>query len=213
MLKKFAFTALLAAGVACAQEHEWEVGAIGGFGYAPHLTVSKGGQSADTGIRYGGVVGVFGGEDMYNYWSGELRYLYRFDNLKLSQGDIKAPNFSAHTHIITADFLGHFRPRGSKTRPFLAFGGGAKVMVGTGIESAGQPLGNFAALTATHEVLPVADIGAGIKMDLHKNVRFRVEMRDYISPAPNKVIAPAPGASLGGVLNDIQGLIAFSLTW
>ena len=213
MLKKLAFTGLLMAGVACAQEHEWEVGAIGGFGYAPHLTVSKGSQSADTGIRHGGVVGVFGGEDMYNYWSGELRYLYRFDGLKLSSGNIKAPNFSAHTHIITADFLGHFRPRGSKTRPFIAFGGGAKVMVGTGIESASQPLGNFAALTATHEILPVADVGAGIKFDIHKNVRFRVEARDYISPAPNKVIAPAPGASLGGVLNDIQGMIAFSLTW
>ena len=213
MLKKIVFTALLAAGVACAQEHEWEVGAIGGFGYAPHLTVSNSSGSADTGIRYGGVVGVFAGEDMYNYWSGELRYLYRFDDLQLSSGNIKAPNFSAHTHIITADFLGHFRPRGARMRPFIAFGGGAKIMVGSGIESAGQPLGNFAALTATHEILPVADVGAGIKWDFHKNLRFRVEARDYISPAPNKVIAPAPGASLGGVLNDIQGMMAFSLTW
>ena len=59
----------------------------------------------------------------------------------------------------------------------------------------------------------MADIGAGFKMDLRKNLRFRVEMRDYISPAPNKVIAPAPGASLGGVMNDIQGMVGFSLTW
>jgi hypothetical protein len=27
------------------------------------------------------------------------------------------------------------------------------------------------------------------------------------------VIAPAPGASLGGVLNDIQGMVGLSLTW
>jgi hypothetical protein len=213
MLKKSVFIALLAAGAASAQKGEWEVGAIGGYGYAPHLTVSNKTGSADTGIRHGAVVGVFAGEDMYEHWSGELRYLYRFSNLKLSSGDIKAANFSAHTHIITADFLGHFRPRGDKMRPFVAFGGGAKIMVGSGIESAGQPLGNFAALTATHEILPVADVGAGIKWDFHKNLRFRVEARDYISPAPNKVIAPAPGASLGGVLNDIQGMMAFSLTW
>ena len=213
MLKKLVLTGLLAAGVACAQEHEWEIGAIGGFGYAPHLTVSNSSGSADTGIRYGGVVGVFAGEDMYNYWSGEFRYLYRFDDLQLSKGNVKAPNFSAHTHIVTADFLGHFRPRGSRMRPFIAFGGGAKIMIGSGIESAAQPLGNFAALTATHEILPVADAGAGIKWDFHKNLRFRVEMRDYISPAPNKVIAPAPGASLGGVLNDIQGMVGVSLTW
>jgi Outer membrane protein beta-barrel domain len=211
MLKKLALTVLLAAGVASAQE--WEIGAMGGFGYSPHLTVSKSSASADTGIRYGGLVGVFAGEDMYNYWSGEVRYQYRFDNLKLSSGNINAGNFSAHSHLITADFLGHFRPRGSRVRPFIAFGGGARIMVGSGIESAGQPLGNLAALTATHEILPVADIGAGFKMDLRKNLRFRVEMRDYISPAPNKVIAPAPRASLGGVMNDIQGMVGFSLTW
>jgi hypothetical protein len=213
MLKTFALLAILAAAAASAQEKEWEVGAIGGFGYAPHLTVSRGSSSADTGIRYGGVAGVFAGEDMYNFWSGEMRYLYRFDDLKLSSGSVKAPSFGAHTHIVTADFLGHLRPRGDRMRPFIAFGGGAKIMVGTGIESAGQPLGNFAALTATHEILPVADIGAGIKWDFKKNLRFRVEMRDYISPVPNKVIAPAPGASLGGVLNDIQGMIGVSLTW
>jgi hypothetical protein len=211
MLKKLVMTGLLVAGVACAQE--WEVGALGGFGYAPHLTVSRGSASADTGIRYGGVVGVYAGEDMYKYWSGEIRYQYRFDNLKLSQGNISAGDFSAHTHIVTADFLGHFRPRGSHIRPFIAFGGGAKIMVGSGIESAAQPLGNFAALTATHEVLPVADIGGGVKIDIHKHFRLRIEGRDYISPAPNKVIAPAPGASLGGVLNDLQGMVGFSLIW
>ena len=159
------------------------------------------------------MVGEFAGEDMYKYWSGELRYQYRFSNLQLSSGNITAPDFSGHTHIVTADFLGHFRPRGSRMRPFIAFGGGAKILVGSGIESAGQPLGNFAALTATHEVLPVADIGGGLKIDIHKHLRFRVEGRDYISPAPNKVIAPAPGASLGGVWNDIQGLVGFSLIW
>lgn len=211
MLKKLALTALLAAGVACAQE--WEIGAIGGYGYAPHLTVSNKTGSANTGIRHGAVAGVFAGEDMYDYWSGEIRYLYRFDDLKLSSGNIKAPDFSAHTHIVTADFLGHFRPRASHMRPFIAFGGGAKIMVGSGIESAAQPLGNFAALTATHEILPVADIGAGFKLNLRKNLRLRVEMRDYISPVPNRVIAPAPGASLGGVLNDIQGMVGFSVTW
>jgi len=211
MLKKLVLSGLLAAGVACAQE--WEVGAIGGYGYSPHLTVSNGSTSAQTGIRAGGLVGVFAGDDMYKFWSGELRNIYRFDDLQLSSGKITAPSFSAHTHIITADFLGHFRPKGSSVRPFVAFGGGIKVMVGSGIESAGQPLGNFAALTATHEILPVADIGGGVKIDLHKNLRLRVEMRDYLSPAPSKVIAPAPGSRLGGVMNDFQGMVGLSLTW
>jgi hypothetical protein len=69
------------------------------------------------------------------------------------------------------------------------------------------------ALTATKETLGMVDVGAGVKINLHRHVRFRVEMRDFISPAPTNVIAPAPGATVHGIMNDIQVLGAFSLTW
>jgi len=213
MLKRLVVTCCLAAGAVSAQTQNWELGIIGGYGFSRDLTVVKGTASADTGIRHGAVIGAFGGGDTHEYWSGEVRYLYRYSDLKLKSGSTKAPDFAAHTHIIGADFLGHFRPRSSSFRPFIAFGGGAKVFVGTGIESAAQPLGNLAALTATRETVGMVDVGAGIKMNLRNHVRFRVEMRDYISPAPKNLIAPAPGASLRGILNDIQGLVGISATW
>ena len=211
MLKGFVLACGLMAGVAHAQE--WEVGAIGGYGYnTPDFTVKSGSATASAGFATGGVVGVFGGGDTYNYWSGEARYLYRYSNAKLSSGSTTV-DFGAHTHIANADILAHFRPRESRIRPFIAFGGGVKVLVGTGAESAAQPLGRLAALTATQETLPVGDVGFGVKVAVTKSLRFRFEVQDFISPTPSKVIAAAPGASASGILNDIVGSVAVSYTW
>jgi hypothetical protein len=200
----------LLAGGACAQS--WEVGAIGGFGFSPTLQVKASAGTADTGFRNGAVVGVFGAEETRGYWAGEARYLYRFSDLKLSQGasDVR---FGAHTHIAEGNFLLHFTKQEARVRPFISFGGGVKIIQGTGVESAAQPLGRYAALTATREVLPVAGVGFGFKLNIRKHLRLRIEGRDYISPAPNEVIAPSPGAALGGVLHDFMGLTSVSYTW
>jgi len=80
------------AAYANAQEQQWEVGAIGGFGYSPNLTVSNSTTSASTGVKTGLAVGVYGGEDMYRYWSGEASYLYRAGDLKLD-GSGKSASF------------------------------------------------------------------------------------------------------------------------
>jgi hypothetical protein len=204
------FTAMAA--FANAQAQEWEVGVLGGFGYSPNLTVSNSTTSASTGVKTGVAVGVYGGQDMYRYWSGEASYLYRAGDLKLD-GSGKSATFGAHTHLITGDFLAHFRPRGSRIRPYISFGGGIEIMEGTGAESATQPLGNLAALTATREVLPVGEGGVGVKVQVAEHIRLRVQVRDYFSKAPNEVIAPAPGASLSGLRQDVIGTVAIAYSW
>ena len=73
----------------------------------------------------GAVFGVYGGEDMYRYWSGEANYLYRHDDLKLSNGSV-SESFAGHSHFLTGDILAHFRPRESRIRPFFSFGGGLR---------------------------------------------------------------------------------------
>src|SRR5262249_17802947 len=99
---------------------DWEIGVIGGYSYSPYLTITGVNGSADGGFRSAPVIGVFGGNDTYRYWSGEMRYTYRYGGARLSSGSITTPTFGAHTHIINADFLGHFRPRESRVRPFVA---------------------------------------------------------------------------------------------
>ena len=200
------------AGLAYAQGPEWEVGAIGGFGFSPDMTVKNGSTSASASIQPGVVVGAYGGEDMYRYWSGEATYLYRSGGPKLA-GNGQSATFDGHTHLITGDFLAHFTPRGSRIRPYISFGGGIEIMEGTGQESFNQPLGNLAALTATREVMPVGEAGAGVKIQLATHLRLRLQVRDYISQAPHEVIAPAPGATLKGPRQDILGTVAIAFTW
>ena len=215
MLKRLTCAAVMfaaAAGLASAQEPEWEVGAIGGAGFSPDLTVKNATTSASASVRPGITAGVYGGQDMYPFWSGEATYLYRDGNLKLS-GNNQSASLSAHTHLITGDFLAHFKPRGAHIRPFISFGGGIEILEGTGQESFNQPLGNLAALTATREVLPVGEIGAGVKVRLANHLQLRVQARDYISQAPHEVIAPAPGAKLAGIRQDIIATVALGLVW
>jgi hypothetical protein len=64
-----------------------------------------------------------------------------------------------------------------------------------------------ALLTRTRQVQPVASLGAGIKLRLGKNLLLRAEFRDYVSPFPTQVIAPAGGAKIDGWLHDMVPLI------
>lgn len=210
MLKRILLTLLVSAGVACAQTYY--IGLLGGYGYAPGLTVTNPAGSATAGLNGGGALGAVGGGDTAERWGGELRYMYRFSDLKLASGGTEV-DFGAHTHIITGDILRYFTPRASLVRPYVSFGGGVRILVGTGKESASQPLGEFAALTATRETLPVGDFGGGVKVKLGRSTNLRLEVRDYIGSAPNKVIAPNVGSKLGGVLNDVIAQAILSYTW
>jgi len=200
------------AGLGYAQESRWELGVAGGIGFSPDMTLKNATTSASASVRPGVAVGVYAGEDMYRYFSGEATYLYRSGDLKLA-GNGQSVTFGAHTHLITGDFLAHFRPRGSHIRPYISFGGGIEVMEGTGRESFSQPLGNLAALTATREVLPVGEAGAGVKVRLSRRILLRVQVRDYLSQAPHQVIVPLPGATLKGPRQDVIGTAALALTW
>jgi len=213
-MKRIILTLLVAGGAAYGQTYY--LGGLGGYGAAPSLSVTfpatPGIASASTGLNGGGVVGAVGGGDTSNYWGGELRYMARFGGLKLSSGGT-AVDFGAHTHYITGDILRYFTPRESAVRPYVSFGGGIRILAGTGQESATQPLGNYAALTATREALAVGDFGLGIKFTLSKSTNLRLEVRDYVGASPDKVIAPNTGAKISSVLNDVIAIAVLSYTW
>jgi len=180
---------------------EWSLGVMGGFGYSRDLTVTNSTGSGKVGLKPGLAVGAYGGNDMYERWSGEMRYLYRVSNLKVSGGGQEA-GFSGETHVIHYDVLYHTADRDAKVRPFVAGGGGVKVFRGTGIERAFQPASKFALLTKGQEVLGMVSVGAGAKVTISDLMHLRVEFRDYISPFPTEIITPAPGAKIKGWLHD-----------
>ena len=98
----------------------------------------------------------------------------------------------------------------SRSQYFVAFGGGMRIFRGTGKEAAYQPLSQFAYLTKTQELKPMASVGAGIKYKLSPRVILRTEFRDYITPFPQTVIAPAPGAKFGSILHTFVPMVGIA---
>jgi hypothetical protein len=202
--------AVLAGGAVFAQGYE--VGVLGGFNYAPDMTVKGTAGSGNTGIGRGAAVGIYGGEDTYKYFGGEARYLYTAGDLRLSSGKTSA-SFSRSNQIVTGDILGYLRPTSSHVRPFVELGGGIEILEGTGAESATQPLGNLVAFTHTRETLVAGDAAIGVKIGFGKHGRVRLEAHDYISKVPKDVLAAAPGESIRGIMNNVVASVSVGYGW
>jgi hypothetical protein len=171
------------------------LGGAAGYGVAKGLTVNNAAGSASTGFKSGAVLGAFAGHDLYDYLGGELRYLYRFSDMKLSSGGTDY-SFSAYSHAVHYDLLIFARPRQERVRPFAAVGGGIRYFRGTGKEHAVHPLSTFAILTHTSQLKGLATFGGGVQVKLAPHAFLRVEFRDYFSPVPKLLITPVPGAKL-----------------
>jgi hypothetical protein len=203
--------AIVMAGLAApvsAQRWEFGAGAAGTFYTSRDVTL--GSLKAKAGFDSGWGASAWLGNDMFKYVGGEIRYMYQKNDVTLEEGATKY-TFGARSQSIHYDFLLHAAPVGAKVRPFLAAGAGFRGYEGTGREVAVQPLGNFAFLTRTTEWVPLVSIGGGIKFMPTKRLAFRAEFRNYITPVPNNIITPAPGAKVGGWFNNFVGLFGVSV--
>ncbi len=191
------------------QAQEWEIGGIGGAGFMNGLNVSRAGATATTVFKSGVAFGAFAGSNLYSHLSGEIRYTYQMSDLRLS-GSGNEVTFTGVAHAIHYDFLYHPANKRAKVQPFVAVGAGVKLYRGTGKEQAYQPLSNFAYLTKTEDLRPLIAAGGGVKYRISEHMVFRAEVRDYITPFPNKVITPAPGAKVSGWLQDFVPMFGLS---
>ena len=199
--KNLLLLSIIAAAPACFAQ-EWSLGGIGGFSITNSATISNASSSISAGVKPGPVFGAVFGADDHRYAGGEVTYLYQASDLRL-KGSGGETTFAGHTQFIDFRVLVFPTSRESVVRPFIAAGGGAALYTGTGTESSRQPLNNFAALTATHETKPMVSVGAGVKVRLSERVGMRFEVRDNMTPFPQNVIAPVPGASVSGWLHNI----------
>jgi hypothetical protein len=148
-----AWTALLAAAGLWAQQPpgKWRLGVLAGYGMAPAATAEGGGGRADTGFKPGAALGVAGGQELYEHLGGEFRYLFRFQDLKVSSGGVEV-GFNGRAQAVHYDLLVLARGRQAPVRPYVAVGGGVKLYEGRGEEAAWQPLSRYAILTRTRQV-------------------------------------------------------------
>jgi hypothetical protein len=199
--------AILFAPLVCGQK--WEFGGGVGVGYYPSQDVKNPAATGSVRIVAGLAASAWLDNNTSRLWGGELRYDYQMGDFQVSSQSNKAA-FGAQTHGIHYDFLLHAAGRDSKIRPFIAFGGGVKLYQGTGTEVLSQPLNNLALLTKTSDTRAMGSVGAGVKINTGR-FGFRFEVHDYITPFPNKVIAPAQNAKLGGFLHDLVASFGLSL--
>ncbi|MBZ5586781.1 MAG: hypothetical protein LAQ30_32260 [Acidobacteriia bacterium] len=206
---KSLFVILIAAAPACfAQQWEFGAGAGGSFLTGAPVTASAG--SATAGFKPGAAFGVFFGQDLYRRVSGEIRYGFIMSDLRLQGGGQEA-TFAGQSHVLHYDILLHTIRGDNRKEFFAAFGGGMKIFRGTGKETAYQPLMQYALLTKSQAVEPMVSVGGGVKFAIAPRVSLRLEVRDYITPFPKDVIAPAAGAKIGGtLLHDIVPMVTLS---
>jgi hypothetical protein len=112
--------------------------------------------------------------------------------------------------VVHYDLILRTTPRRSRVQFFAALGGGMKIFRGTGAEAAYQPLSQFGYFTKTQALKPMASVGGGMKFFIARRVFLRTEFRDYITPFPKELIAPAPNAKFGSILNDFVPMVGLS---
>src|SRR5262249_47369423 len=154
----------------------------------------------------------FVGQNLYKHLSGELHYTYLQSNQKLTSGGTEV-TFAGQSHAIHYDLVLHTSSRRSRVQAFVAAGGGMRVFRGTGKEAAYQPLNQFALLSRTQVLKPMASVGGGLKFSVTRNVWLRTEFPDYIPAFPKDLIAPAPGAKVSGLLHDFIPMVGLSITF
>jgi hypothetical protein len=209
-MRRIAFTALflLALAVSCFGQ-KWEFGGMGGAGFLSNVNVTSPSGSATAGFQTGGAFGGFVGENLYPHWSGEFQYLYLQNDLHINSSGTNA-TFTGNAQVMHYDILYHTNRKGSKMQAYVAVGGGVKIYRGTGTPEAYQANYQFGYMTNTQELKPMGDVGVGLRFELRPRVFMRTEIRDYITPFPEQIIAPAPGAKFGSILHDVVPTVSIS---
>jgi len=200
---------LLAATGACCFGQQWEFGGLGGAGFLGTANASSPIGSATTGFQTGLAAGAFFGQNLYPHVSGELHYEFLQSGLEIKSGGQQA-TFSGVSHLLHYDVILHTNKKGSRMQYFVALGGGMRLFRGTGTEEAYQPLYQVGYLTKTQQMKPMASVGAGVRFTLTQHMFLRTEFRDFITPFPNQVIAPAPGSKFASILMDFVPMVALS---
>jgi hypothetical protein len=203
-------TCLLLAPAVCMAQR-WEIGGSGGGAFVLRdQKITRGASTAEAGIKNSYLASFYAGHHSTNHLSGEIRYSFRPGDYELKAGSQQA-TFNGESHLIHYDMLVHMRSIEAPIRPFIAFGGGVRVLRGTGNEGAVQPGSDFALLSKTREVKPMLSVGAGVRASVAPWADVRFEFRDFVTQFPSRVITPNPGARAEGWLHDLTGMVGFSV--
>ena len=194
--------AALAMFAAAASAQNWEIGGAIGNGYYRNATVTATSVSGQAGVDNAISPSVVVCDNMYEHVSGEFRYLYQGGQPFVSQGSVTS-TMPGKSHTFVYDGLIQLFGRERRIRPYAAIGAGVKGYVTPGPAPYPELLPKVAALLGTSQWTLVGSVGAGVKVKVQQHVIVRFDLRDYLTEFPKKQIAPASGASVSGLLQQI----------
>jgi hypothetical protein len=202
------FAAIFVCAGACFAQ-QWQIGGAIGYGWYRGVRVNGPGEQAAAGIRNRFAAGAVVTEDLYEHFSGELRYMYHDGDPYLSVGG-RTANMQGQSHSFTYEVLAHLHERESRLRPFFAAGIGAKYYRTTGPEPNPQPAPREATLVRANEWKLLVSLGAGVTYRLHNHLLVRADIRDYITPFPKKLFVEADGATDRGLFQQFTPMVGIS---
>jgi len=196
----------------CCWAQDFELGGTIGYGFYRDGSIYGPGIDVKAGILNRFAVGVVVGEDLYDYVSGEIRYLYQDGHPFLKYDGVRT-DIQGQSHALTYDLLFHFKDRSHKFRPFLAAGMGTKGYVIAGPAPYPQPIPNVATLTTTDQWKFATAVGGGVKYRLQEHVMMRVDFLDYLTTFPKQQIMPAPNDTARGIFEQFTPLFGVSYSF
>jgi hypothetical protein len=208
-LKHVAALFLCGVGVQVCWAQNYEFGGTIGYGFYRDGTIYAPGAEVQAGIRNRFAAGVQFGQDLYDYVSGEVRYLYQDGHPFLSADGVRT-DIQGQSQALTYDLLFHFRDRSHKFRPFLAGGLGAKDYVIAGPAPSPQLVPNIAILTTTDQWKFATTVGGGVKYRIQEHILLRLDFLDYITTFPKQQIMPAPNNTARGIFEQFTPLFGVS---
>lgn len=187
----------------------WEVGGSAGYGFYRNINIPGHASAGKTGFGPGLAFGGVFGNSNNRRIAGEARYTYRAGDARISSGGAEA-TAGSESHALHYDFLVHSTTKEDSIRPFLAAGAGVKIFRGTGKEPAYQPLSDLVVLTHTTQAEPLISVGGGIKVPVSRHMQVRLDARDYLTPAPDKLLASPSASKTSGWMHDFVVMIGIS---
>jgi opacity protein-like surface antigen len=195
----------------CFAQH-WEIGGGSGYGWYHNGSIISPGGAATAGIRNRFIVTGAVSEDLYEHFSGEIRYVYQ-DGDTFLQNSTARGSVQAQSHTFTYDALFHFRERHEKIRPYVAGGAGGKYYETTGPTPLVQPLPRIAGLTTNSQWKAVFDFGGGVKFKVAEHFVIRADVRDYLTTFPNRLFSPVANAATRGIFHQITPMIGVGVSF
>jgi opacity protein-like surface antigen len=199
------------AGACCAQQ-TWEAGGGLGYGIYHNGTIISTGGTADAGIRNRFAATGYVTEDLFDRFSGEVRYVYHDGDSFLQSGSVVGI-VQAQSHTFTYDPMIQFKPRTSRFRPYVGGGVGAKYYETTGPAPNPQPLPKIAGITSQSQWKPVFDVGGGLRIRIQEHFTVRGDFRDYITTFPNRLFIPVANATTRGIFHQFTPMFGIGVNF